>query len=312
MDVDATRLNFDGSSLWVINGLLALIMFGVALDLSPADFRRALNTPRPLVAGLAAQYFFLPIVTFALILVLRPIPSIALGMMLVAACPGGNLSNFLTHLAKGNTALSISLTAVSTSAAIVMTPLLVTALARLHPETAAILHTIHLDPLRMAVVVFLLLVLPLAAGMVFNHRFPDRAARLETPFKFFSVAFLLAFAAFLFFNNFEIFINHIHWVALAVFAHNGLGLLTGYVLARLTRLAPRDVRAITIETGIRNSTLGLALVFGFFDGLGGMALVAATWGIWHLIAGLMLAGFWYRLHTAQETASETGTETARL
>ncbi len=295
MDVDAARLNFEGNSLWVVNGLLALIMFGVALDLAPVDFRRVARAPRAVFTGLAAQYLFLPGVTFLLILALRPIPSIALGMMLVSACPGGNLSNFLTHLARGNTALSITLTALSTLAAIIMTPLLITFPARLYPDTNALLHAVHIDPARMAFVVFLLLGLPLACGMTFNHRFPVWANRLNKPFKYFSVAFLLAFAAFLFANNYGIFTAYIHWVALAVFVHNALGLFTGYTLARLSRLAPRDVRAITIETGIRNSTLGLVLVFGFFDGLGGMALVAATWGIWHLIAGLILAVMWPRL-----------------
>ena len=310
MDVDAARLNFEGNSLWVVNGLLALIMFGVALDLAPRDFGHVLRAPKPVFVGFLAQYLFLPCVTFLLVLLLRPAPSIALGMMLVSACPGGNLSNFLTHMARGNTALSISLTAISTLAAVIMTPLLVTLPARLYADAGALLHEIQIDPPGMALMVFVLLGLPLAAGMTCKRGFPALSARLEKPFKLFSVVFLLAFAAFLFLNNMEVFTGYIHWVALAVFAHNALGLLTGYAAARTARLAPRDVRAVTIETGIRNSTVGLVLVFTFFDGLGGMALVAATWGIWHLIAGLLLAAFWSRTPIRNDAETAPNPETA--
>lgn len=292
MDVDAARLNFEGTGLWMVNVLLALVMFGVALDLTPADFKNIARAPKPVIAGLITHYLALPVATFLLVLLLRPRPSIALGMMLVAACPGGNLSNFLIQQAKGNTALSISLTAISTLAAIVMTPLLVTVSARLYPGTASLLREIQIDPVRMAMLVFLLLALPLFAGMTFNHYLPRAAERLRNPFKYFSMIFLLVFAAFLFISNYAVFTAYIHSVALAVFAHNTVGLLTGYATARLLRLLPRDVRALTIETGIRNSMFGLVLVFAFFEGLGGMALVAATWGIWHLVAGLFIAVCW--------------------
>jgi len=294
MPVDAVRLNFQGGGLWLLNGVIALIMFGVALDLGPDDFKRAATSAKPVAAGLFAQYLVLPAFTFVLILVLRPLPSIALGMLLVAACPGGNLSNFLTHLAKGNTALSITLTAVSTLAAIVMTPLTVTLWARLHPGTAAIMRAIHIDPVQMVLVVLILLGIPLAAGMAFNRRFPDRAAALQKPFRYFSIVFFVGFVVYLLANNFDVFVNYVHWVAAAVFIHNAVGLLTGYTVARCLRLAPRDVRAVTIEVGIRNSALALILIFAFFDGLGGMALVAGLWGIWHIVAGLTVASLWAR------------------
>jgi len=294
MPVDAVRLNFEGGGLWLLNGVIALIMFGVALDLGLEDFRRVTTSAKPVAAGLAAQYLLLPAFTFVLILILRPLPSIALGMLLVAACPGGNLSNFLTHLAKGNTALSISLTAVSTLAAIVMTPLTVTVWARLHPDTAALMREIHLDPVQMALTVVIILGIPLAAGMAFNRRFPARAASLQKPFKYFSIVFFIGFVVYLFANNRDVFVNYVHWVAAAVFIHNAAGLLAGYAVARFLRLAPRDVRAVTIEVGIRNSALGLILILAFFDGLGGMALVAGAWGIWHIIAGLIVATVWAR------------------
>jgi bile acid:Na+ symporter, BASS family len=305
MHVDAVRLDFQGNGLWILNAIIALIMFGVALDLSLEDFRRVFRAPKPVLAGLFVQYVVLPALTFLLILVLRPMPSIALGMLLVAACPGGNLSNFLTNLAKGNTALSISITAVSTLAAIVMTPLTVTLWASLHPGTAAIMRSIHLDPVQMAVTVLVILGLPLAAGMAFKARFPRVASKIEPAFKYGSIVFFVAFVIYLFSHNYDIFTNYIGWVAVAVIVHNAVGLLAGYGAGRLMRLSTRDVRAITIEVGIRNSALALILIFAFFDGMGGMALVAASWGIWHVIAGLALAAFWsWRSRDRQEVGHE--------
>jgi len=294
MSVDAVRFDFQSSGLWLLNGFIALIMFGVALDLGIGDFKRVISSAKPVVVGLLAQYIVLPAFTFLLILVLRPPPSVALGMLLVAACPGGNLSNFLAHLAKGNTALSITLTAVSTLAAIFMTPLTTTIWAYLHPATRAIMKTIHLDPLKMILTVLIILGIPLATGMAFNRWFPRGASRLQPFFKYGSIVFFIAFVGYLLANNYDIFMNNAHWVALAVFLHNAIGLFSGYAVAKLMRLPVRDVRAITIEVGIRNSALGLILIFTFFDGRGGMALVAAAWGIWHIIAGLALATFWAR------------------
>jgi BASS family bile acid:Na+ symporter len=294
MPVDAVRIDFQENGLWLLNVVIALIMFGVALDLRVDDFRRVFRAPKPVLAGLLVQYLVLPALTFLLILVLRPLPSIALGMLLVAACPGGNLSNFLTNLARGNTALSISITAVSTLAAVVMTPLTVTLWASLHPDTAALMRSIHLDPVEMASTVLVILGIPLGAGMGFNARFPRAAAKAQPAFKYGSIVFFVGFVIYLFSHNYDIFTNFVGAVAVAVVVHNAVGLGAGYAAGRLMRLSTRDVRAITIEVGIRNSALALILIFAFFDGLGGMALVAASWGIWHIIAGLGLAAFWSR------------------
>ena len=138
--IDLVRLNFNPQSLWALNAIIGLVMFGVALDLKAADFRDVLVMPKPVLIGLAAQFLLLPAFTFVLVLLIRPAPSIALGMILVAACPGGNISNFLTHYARGNTALSITMTAVSTAVAIVMTPFNLSFWGGLHPEASKILN----------------------------------------------------------------------------------------------------------------------------------------------------------------------------
>jgi len=293
-EMDLVRLNFNPQSLWALNFIIGLVMFGVALDLKVADFKAVLTMPKPVVIGLAGQFLLLPAFTFLLVLAIRPSPSVALGMMLVAACPGGNISNFLTHYARGNTALSITMTAISTAVAIVMTPLNLSLWGGLNPETAKILRIVALDPLDMLLAVFLLLGLPMAVGMWVGHSFPNFVDKAHKPVKIFSLVVFGLFVIGALAANWRYFLDFVGFVVFAVFLHNGLALLTGYFAARFAGLPERDRRAVSIEVGIQNSALGLILIFNFFDGLGGMAIVTAWWGIWHIISGLTVATLWSR------------------
>ncbi len=292
--IDLVRLNFNPQSLWALNAIIGLVMFGVALDLKAADFRAVLVMPKPVLIGLAAQFLLLPAFTFVLVLLIRPAPSIALGMILVAACPGGNISNFLTHYARGNTALSITMTAVSTAVAIVMTPFNLSFWGGLHPEASKILKVVALDPLDMLFAVFLLLGLPMAVGMYVGWRYPRFVERAHKPVKIFSLLVFGLFVVGALAANWRYFIDYVGFVVFAVFLHNALALSTGYFAAKATGLPERDRRAVSIEVGIQNSALGLILVFNFFGGLGGMAIVTAWWGVWHIVSGLTLATFWSR------------------
>jgi BASS family bile acid:Na+ symporter len=293
-EIDLVRLNFNPGSLWALNAVIGLVMFGVALDLKAADFKAVLLMPKPVLIGLLGQFLLLPAFTFVLVQLIRPAPSIALGMMLVAACPGGNISNFLTHHAKGNTALSITMTAISTAVAVVMTPLNLSIWGGLNPGTAKILKAVALDPLQMLLAVFLLLGLPLIAGMSVGHRFPRFVERAHGPVKLFSIVVFGLFVLGALAANWRYFLDYVGFVVLAVFLHNGVALLTGYYFARFSGLPERDRRAVSIEVGIQNSALGLVLIFNFFDGLGGMAIVTAWWGIWHIVSGLTVSTIWNR------------------
>lgn len=293
-EIDLVRLNFNPQSLWALNAIIGLVMFGVALDLKVADFKAVLTMPKPVIIGMVGQFILLPAFTFLLVLVIRPTPSIALGMMLVAACPGGNISNFLTHYARGNTALSITMTALSTAVAIVMTPLNLSLWGGLYPETAKILKEVALDPLEMLLAVFLLLGLPMAAGMWTGNKFPRFVERAHKPVKIFSLAVFGVFVLGALAANWRYFLDYVGFVVFAVFLHNGLALTTGYFAAKFSGLSERDRRAVSIEVGIQNSALGLILIFNFFDGLGGMAIVTAWWGIWHIISGLTVSTIWSR------------------
>ena len=290
--VDSVHINFDTQSLWVLNTALALVMFGIALEISFDDFKKLGRQPKLVLTGVFSQFFLLPAVTFGLVWVLEPMASIALGMFMVAACPGGNISNFITHLARGNSALSVTLTAIATLLAIVMTPLNLQFWGGLYGPTANILREVSISPFEMVKLVALLLGVPLILGMLVNHFKPNLAKRMAKGFKIASLVFFVGLVFLALYKNMAIFLDYIFYVFWLVLLHNLVAFLTGFSLAKAMGFSEENVRSITVETGIQNSGLGLLLIFTFFDGLGGMALLTAFWGIWHLVSGLILGSFW--------------------
>jgi BASS family bile acid:Na+ symporter len=292
LPIDQVQLHFNPVALMGLNAILGLVMFGIALDLKVADFRLAMKSPKGLVLATVGHHIIFPAMTYVLIWIIQPVPSIALGMILVSSCPAGHLSNFLTHLSKGNAALSVSASAVSTALAIVMTPLNFNFWGNLHPITHDLMRTISLDPWVMLRDIVILLGLPLAAGMWVSHRYPVFAKRAEKPMKRFSMVVFALFVVGALAANYQHFLQYIQFVVVVVFIHNGLALVTGYSLSTALGLSDRDRRAVTFEMGIQNSGLGLILIFNLFNGLGGMAIITAWWGVWHIISGLTLALFW--------------------
>ncbi len=274
-------------------------MFGVALDLKVTDFKRLIKSPKPALVGIASQFLLLPFLTFLLVLAVKPQASIALGMMLVAACPGGNISNFMTSFAGGNVALSVSLTAFSTLGALFMTPVNLTVWASLYEPTNQLLKAVSLDGWELAKTILLILGVPLVIGMLVRHKNENLAFKLKKWLRPLSLIIFVAFVTIAFYKNRDLFIEYFHYIVYIVLLHNALAFLTGYSLATLFKLDSEDRKSITIETGIQNSGLGLILIFGFFDGLGGMAMIAAWWGIWHIISGLCLSTFWSRTTSLQ-------------
>lgn len=293
--IDDVVLNFSPASLHLLNAILGIVMFSIAIDLSMSDFRKLARAPKPLLTGLFSQFVVLPVLTFGLILITEPRASIALGLILVAACPGGNISNFITHRAGGNAALSVTMTGVATLAAIVLTPLNVAFWGGLYGPTREILVKTAIDPVSVAITVGFMLVLPLVAGIILNTRRPDFTAKIRRPLQWVSMGIFVAFVVLALAANWGFFLNFALAVAGLVVLHNALALGGGYLTATVARLSPFDRRAVTIETGIQNSGLGLVLIFGFFGGLGGMAVVAAFWGIWHAISGIVLAAVMARI-----------------
>lgn len=294
LPVDEIRLNFNPASLMLLNAVLAFLMFGIALDTKLEDFRRVARMPWAMAVGVAAQFAVLPAVTFMLTLLLGVGPSIALGMILVACCPPGNISNILTHRAKGNVALSVSMTAISNALSIVLMPLNFAFWGGLHPTASALLKTIALDPLEMLGHILVIIGLPFVLGLWCAHQFPSATRKVTRPVRIVSFLALIGFIVGAIAGNWRFFLDYVGLVLLAVALHDAMAFATGYLCARATGLQDYERRAVTMEVGIRNAGLGLVLTFGFFGGLGGMAVVAGVWGFWDIIAGLVLASAWGR------------------
>ena len=292
--IDAVHLHFTPGSLIALDAILAFVLFGVALDIRVEDFKGIVSAPRGTLIGLAAHSLLLPAVAFLLTMLLRPAPSIALGMILVASCPSGNISNFLVNYAHGNPALSVTIAAFSMLGSVLFTPFNLAFWGGLNPDTRPILQAVALSPWQVLGMIAVLLAIPTVLGVGIAHRFPMFAARARRAFRLLSLLFFAAFVLGALLANAEFFVEYVPRVALFVFLLNALALAVGYYAAKLARLPEADRRAVSFEVGIQNSGFGLALVFNFFGGLGGMAIVAAWWGIWHLVAGTTLASWWRR------------------
>lgn len=297
-ELDTIKISFSEHGLMVLNIILGFILFGIALELKKEDFINLVKNKKTTFVGLSAHFILLPLLTFTLVKILHPPPSVALGMILVAACPGGNMSNMFTHLAKGNTALAVGLTSVSHMLAIIMTPFNFSFYGGLTTETAALLKTIHLNVFDVFQTIVFVIGIPLVVGIFLNYKKPLLAEKLKKIMKPFS---LIAFAVFLiaaFAGNAKVFTANFTTIMPLVVIHNAVALSGGFLFAKLFHLEFRDIKTITFETGVQNAGLGLILIFTFFNGLGGMAIVAASWGVWHLVSGGALAFYWSRKTTA--------------
>lgn len=292
--IDNIEIAFDAQGVFLVNVSLAFIMFGVALGLTPKHFIDTIRTPKKLVAGLLSQLVLLPLLTLALVHLIQPAPSIALGMILVSVCPGGNISNFICSLAKGNVALSVSLTAITSISAILWTPFGLSFWSSLYEPSAQIMREIKIDYAQVFVTILSVIAIPLFIGMQVKKHFPGFTKRIMLTMRVLSIAIFFIIVAIALFSNLDIFFNYLPIVFLLVLIHNAVALSTGYSVAVLFGLPKADRRSLAIETGIQNSGLGLLLIFTFFNGLGGMALVTAWWGIWHFVSGLGIAFWWAR------------------
>jgi BASS family bile acid:Na+ symporter len=308
--LDHVRLNFSPSGLIALNITIAFIMFGVALDIKTQHFKDLMSNPKSVLVGVLSQFFLLPMVTFLFIILLNPTPTVALGMILISACPGGNISNFMTAMAKGNIALSVSLTAIATLAATFMTPLNFALWGKLfvmnYNSVAAgtLLVPISIDFGQMVQTVVILLGIPVAVGLLMSQYFPKLTEKLKKPIRKISIIIFLGFVVVLLYANFDNFMRFIHLVFIIVLIHNGIALATGYGTSRLFKLPNIDRRTITIETGIQNSGLALVLMFNpkIFPPeleLGGMTIIAAWWGIWHILSGFGISYLWTRKKVPQ-------------
>ena len=304
-EIDNVVLNFSSEGKHMLNLTIAFIMFGVALELDLDDFRKLFKSPKPAIVGIVSQFVLMPLLTFLLAMSFQSFitPTIGLGMILVASCPGGNISNFMSSLAKGNVALSVSLTAFSSIACIILTPFNFAFWGGLYMEygtTAAaseMVRNLDIDVWEVLQTIVIILGIPLVLGILTHRKLPKLTKRTLIPIKRLSIFAFLAIIVIIFTKNFDLFLTYIQYIFFIVLIHNALALAMGYFFAKSTGLEHKTRKTVAIETGIQNSGLALALLFNpdLFPptlAVGGMTFIAAWWGVWHIISGLTMAGIW--------------------
>ena len=296
---ESVPISFSTENLIVLNGILAGMIFGVSMGLKGEDLLRVIRKPKAPVAGLIAQFLLLPAATGLLTWWFKVEPELALGMILIASCPGGTFSNIMTWIGRASVPVSISMTAVSSLAAIVMTPLNFALYGYLNPLTRPLLQDISLDPLNILTLVALVLVIPMLLGMAVGKRHPQWAERAEKPMRAVTLMVFVVFVAIAFINNQQAAAEYADEILIFVALQNVGALLLGDLASRAARLPQSERRAVTMEVGIQNSALGLSIIFTFFPSAGGMMLIAGFWSFWHLLVGLLLALYWSK--TAEAT-----------
>lgn len=276
----------------ILFSILFFMVFAVSLDLKVDDFRNVAKHPKAVVIGLIAQFVLLPLATLLATLWLRLPPAVEAAMLLVACCPGGALSNVVTHFARGNLALSLSISATANCIALVMTPLLFTWLISLNPETARWAVQINVSTQNLIVSLFLLLALPMSAAITFKKYAPNLSQKIRKPLENIALAGLLFFIVGAVANQWGTFVTELTRTLPIVIGHNALGLLLGAGAATLAGLSSYDKRAVVVESGMQNSGLALGIIGTQFNSDLAMIAVASLWGIWHIVSGGTLAFFW--------------------
>ncbi len=287
--LDAIRIELAPGAAVIMPALLAIVMMSVALNLRLSDFKIIRREPWRFAGAAALQLLGLPLLTLGLVHLLDPVPSIALGMIVVACCPGGNVSNFFTHLAKGDTALSVALTATSSLFAALLTPVSILFWTGLYAPADDLVSAIDVDPVPFVVQTTLMLAIPLLIGMGIAHRFPKTAARIRPGFLMVSIAVLAFLVIGGLASNWEIFTGTALLVLAIAILHNAAAFALGNLGARLMGAADKQRRSVTVEVGIQNTGLALVILLSQFDGLGGAAAITGLWSVWHLFAGAGLA-----------------------
>ncbi|MDJ0938450.1 MAG: bile acid:sodium symporter [Woeseiaceae bacterium] len=267
---------------------LMLVMFSVALGLKVDDFGLLGERPLVFAAGVVAQVVGLPLMTFCVLQFVEVPASIALGMLVVACCPGGAVSNLLTYLARGNVAYSVSLTATSSILAAVLTPASILFWSNLHAPTAALLASIDVSPVVFLAQTTVLLALPLVAGMIVAARAPDVAAGIRRRTALVGALVLGGVVVYGIAYFYPVLWPALPLLGTVTVLHNASAFLLGGVVGALTRAEGGIRRALTFEVGIQNSGLALVILVGQLKGLGGAAAIAAVWGVWHLVAGSII------------------------
>lgn len=263
--------------------MLAIIMFSMGLTLKLDDFKRVLAMPQLVISGLVLQYTIMPLAALLVATLLQLDMDLLIGLILVGACPGGTASNVITYLARGNVALSISLTSLSTMLAVFLTPAITLLLAD---------KSIDVPAAKMLVSILNIVIIPVGSGLLLRHFFAEKISRFENWFPLIAVLTIVLIIAIITALNVEQLTSLGVTVLLAVVLHNIIGLSAGYASALLMGYGARECRTLAVEVGMQNSGLAVALAIKHFSAAA--ALPGAVFSIWHNISGAVLAYIWVR------------------
>jgi BASS family bile acid:Na+ symporter len=311
--IDQAQFNFSPNIGLAIAVMVGFLVFAVALDLTWDQFRRVLKNPKAPGIGLLAQYLILPGVAFGIGLLMAETPSIALGLLLVACCPGGALSNYLTGVARGSVATSVSMTAISTLLSVVVTPLLFAFWATLNPETKAVLEQIRIDPKRVVMVLLIMLIVPIATGMIIRSKRPETADKIRQWVRRSAGIVFAVVVAILLLGNIKTLGSFAKIALPPVLITFALAVAVGWGLARVSGLMAAERRAVTLEVAFQNVALAIGLAVAFFPELAGVAITCILWGVVHLTIGSAIAVMWNqvcRLPTTSHLQAPTGSGTS--
>jgi BASS family bile acid:Na+ symporter len=305
MDIDQAQFNFSPTLGLAVAVMVGFLVFAVALDLTWAQFQRVLRRPEAPLIGLVAQYLILPSVAFAVGRMTVEKPSIALGLLLVTCCPAGALSNYLTGVARGSVATSVSMTAISTLFSIAVTPVLFAFWAAMNPDTKAVLQTIAIDPKRVIVTLLIMLVVPVTAGMLVRAKRPETAHRIRLWSRRIAGGVFAVVVAILLLGNVKVLGTFASSALPPVLVTFAIAVAVGWGLARASGLVAADRRAVTLEVAFQNVALAIGLAVVFFPTLAGVAVTAILWGVVHLTLGSALAALWMRMPIAERSSEAT-------
>lgn len=290
MEEQAVQISVSPLVQQILAASLAFTMLSVAVGLRPADFVFIRKNPYSLIVGSVAQLIALPLLTILLVKVLNVSPALALGMIIVACCPGGSMSNLITKIAGGDAAYSVALTMISSMFSAAVLPLAILFWVGLHAPADALIDQINIDRSSFIIRTSLILLLPLGVGIYTAHTKPHLAEKLQRRFMPISVLLLTGIIISGLFTNWELLKDYSLSVMPLVILHNGVAFVVGALFGFFLLNDPAKGRALTIEVGIQNAGLGLIIIISELGGFGEAAVMVGAWGIWHLIGGFIVAG----------------------
>ena len=282
--VTLVSLFVPASFLWIkssaITPLLMIVMFGMGLTLKASDFAVVFSRPKDVIIGICAQFILMPVIAFVLVKVFRLSPELAIGVILVGTCPGGTSSNVMTYLAKGDIALSVGMTAVSTLLAPIVTPLLTLVFAG---------QSIDVEPVAMFISIVKVVLLPIGLGVIINMTLHKLTAKIVEILPIVSVVAIVAIVASVVSSNSARILSTGLIIFAIVILHNSLGYLFGYLIAKLFKLEEKKCNTLSIEVGMQNSGLATSLAATHFASMPLATVAGAIFSVWHNISGAILA-----------------------